>query len=636
MRMRLLVAVKKIILSGAKRSLAVLVTIAILFCVLSFLQKTEVFAATQTKTFSFPSDVEGFIFTSGGKSSGSYSSSVGNPAGSLMTSSVGRNSADTSNWTWTGTWEAMGIPAGSTVTQIRLNQAYSRVTVWDTVDAITIGPYKLKDVSGIDQATLWSGRNPTGVEASWVATGQQSDQGVPSALQASNSTIKLYLERSIDLANDKNVGATLYDDEINFVVTYTPPVITIGSSGTQVSSANIPSANKYIGGALTFIRNSGTTNVTQIILKETGTVSANADLSNTSVYYETAGTCTYDGDETLFGTATSFNASEQAIVSGTMAVGTSQVCGYIVVDINSGASTSQTVDFEITNPSTDVTVSVGTVSPATIIAISGSTTLSGNQAPSVSSVDLNTGSAITLTENSTTTVTCTATITDTNGGSDISSATSTIYRSGISSTCVADDNNCYQISSGDCSLGDPSGNDRLVTCSAYIWFHADPTDSGTYSAETWQCKITATDSQGDRGSALDGTPPELNTLLALDVTSSIDYGTLVPGENSNTLDQQIVVSTTGNDAIDIEVSGNNMTSGGNSILVDYQHYATSSLSYGNGFLLSGIASPLELESFKPTNHPTNQSDVTYWGIEAPLGTAMGVYEGIVTFTATAD
>jgi len=184
----------------------------------------EVKAATATKTFTFATSAEGFTGTSGGKSNLTYDSGVGNPAGSLKTDSAGRNNLDTSDWTWTGTWEDLGIPAGSTVTQIRLDAGYTKVTAWNVVDSVTIGPYKLKDSGGVDQATLWTGRTPTGADSDWVAISAQTDQNVPSALQASNSTIKLYLERTIDLGNDKNAQATIYEDQLSFVITYTSPV----------------------------------------------------------------------------------------------------------------------------------------------------------------------------------------------------------------------------------------------------------------------------------------------------------------------------------------------------------------------------------------------------------------------------
>jgi uncharacterized delta-60 repeat protein len=151
--------------------------------------------------------------------------------------------------------------------------------------------------------------------------------------------------------------------------------VIVSSTGSQTASLIIPSTNNYVGGAFTFVRSTGSANVTQIVLSETNSVDANSDLSNVRLYYETAGTCSYDGGETLFGTAASFDGSDQATVSGTMTVGASQVCVYVVLDVGSGAGSVNQLDIEISNPSTDVTVSAGTVSPGTAVEITGTTTL---------------------------------------------------------------------------------------------------------------------------------------------------------------------------------------------------------------------------------------------------------------------
>lgn len=165
------------------------------------------------------------------------------------------------------------------------------------------------------------------------------------------------------------------------VITYTQANVTVAATGTQTASMDANSVNQYIGGAFTFVRDNGSVNVTQIVVTETdASFVAQTYLSNLDLYYETAATCTFDGTETLFGTATSFNASEKATVTGTISVGTSQVCVYAVVDVASGAPTGDSFDIEITNPSTEVTVSLGTVSPSTAVAITGATSIAAAQA----------------------------------------------------------------------------------------------------------------------------------------------------------------------------------------------------------------------------------------------------------------
>jgi len=162
--------------------------------------------------------------------------------------------------------------------------------------------------------------------------------------------------------------------------------ITLSSTGSQLSTIDIPNTNKYIGGAFTFVRNAGSANVTAITITETGTVDANADLSNAEIYYETAGTCTFDGNETQFGSSQSFSSSE-ATFSGAMAVSTSQVCVYVVLDIGSGASDGETLDIEI--GSGDVTVSSGNLSASYPVQLSGSSTLQAGGTLSVDIVDGN-------------------------------------------------------------------------------------------------------------------------------------------------------------------------------------------------------------------------------------------------------
>lgn len=162
---------------------------------------------------------------------------------------------------------------------------------------------------------------------------------------------------------------------ISGTTTLASVTLTVSSTGTQTSAMSIPSSDNYVGGAFTFVSNSSQT-VSEIIVSDTGTVNANSNISNLKIRYETAGTCTYNGDETLFNsTGVSFDASEQATATGTMAISTSQVCVYVILDVGSGASQDQTLLIQITDPSTEVTVNTGVASPVTPVAISGTTTL---------------------------------------------------------------------------------------------------------------------------------------------------------------------------------------------------------------------------------------------------------------------
>lgn len=182
-------------------------------------------------------------------------------------------------------------------------------------------------------------------------------------------------------------------------------VLTASATGTQVSPLNVGQTNQYVGGAFMLSTNTSSTNVTSIKITETNTVNANSTLSNLQLLYETDATktCTFDGTETSYGTSTTFNASEQATVTGSMTVGTSTVCVYPRVDVGSGASGF--LDLEITNPSSDIIISAGTSTPATAVAINGSSTLSSVVATVSCSTNITSTSFATLTASSITTST---------------------------------------------------------------------------------------------------------------------------------------------------------------------------------------------------------------------------------------
>lgn len=269
-----------------------------------------------------------------------------------------------------------------------------------------------------------------------------------------------------------------------------------------------------------------------------------------------------------------------------------------------------------------------------------------NVAPSVSGVNLadSDGGDIGLTENATTSVTCVGTITDENGGADISSCTAVIYRSGVAggAGCAPDNNNCYSVSSANCTLGSAVGNDKNATATTYIYFHVDPTDTGTYATaqgyntQTWQCQLTGEDAGTLTGSGTDSTPPEVTTLTALNADSSITYDALNPGQNMANLTVALNATTTGNVPIDVQLKGDNMISGANSIDVSNQKYATSTVVWASGNALSGTYDNFEVDMPKPTTSPSDSTEVIYWGWQVPSGTPAGTYTGTNYLNAVED
>jgi len=261
------------------------------------------------------------------------------------------------------------------------------------------------------------------------------------------------------------------------------------------------------------------------------------------------------------------------------------------------------------------------------------TTLTSNEAPVVSNVKLNNQVNINLIENTTTSTSATAAISDSSGCSTITNVLAKIYRSSVSGaeTCTANENNCYSVAS--CTQNTCSGTDATYTCPIDMQFHADPTDG---SAEYWRAWVEATDGSLSHSTTSPADAPDVNTLRALNVTATIDYGTLDPGQNTTSTNQQITVTNTGNAAIDVRLYGADMTWNGNTIDTANQEYSLSLFAYGAGNDLKESPSydDVNVDLPKPTQSPSTSSDIFYWGLGVPSPMPSGgPYQGTNTFEA---
>ena len=227
---------------------------------------------------------------------------------------------------------------------------------------------------------IWASGNQT-ASTTWTAI---SSVDVSSYFSTGSYRIRLRAELYGGAAVSSDANA--WFDNMNLdVVT---PTITVGTTGTQTSEIQSGASNAYIGGAFTFVRNTSSTSVTSITISETGTI-ADSNISGLILYYKQEATCSTSipGDATQFNSTPGSFSSGSSTVTGTMTVGTSQICVYTEVDIGSGAQVDDTVEIQITNPSTQVTATVGEVSPATAVAISDTTTIIASGVLSVDIVD---------------------------------------------------------------------------------------------------------------------------------------------------------------------------------------------------------------------------------------------------------
>jgi hypothetical protein len=129
--------------------------------------------------------------------------------------------------------------------------------------------------------------------------------------------------------------------------------------------------------------------------------------------------------------------------------------------------------------------------------------VAGENAPTVTNVVLNNGDDITLIPNATTSIMVSFTVEDADGCEDVFTSgwvTSTIYRTGVSSTCQAtgpttNNLNCYLVTTTTNSCS--GGTSANATSTFGVYYFAQATDaSSSYSTESWQAFVQVKDAAG--------------------------------------------------------------------------------------------------------------------------------------------
>jgi hypothetical protein len=166
-------------------------------------------------------------------------------------------------------------------------------------------------------------------------------------------------------------------------------------------------------------------------------------------------------------------------------------------------------------------------------------------------------SEINLTENASTTVFVHGTASDVDGCEDIDAAITpsvwkvVFYRTDVASgnSCTQDRSNCYQDTEQDADItGCTGGGDQDVNYEMDfdIDFYSDATDVGSnpdHSSTNWTGYVEVADDASGTGS--NSITTEMNTLKALDVSVSVEYGSLDLGATSS--ETTVTVMNTGND-----------------------------------------------------------------------------------------
>jgi hypothetical protein len=277
------------------------------------------------------------------------------------------------------------------------------------------------------------------------------------------------------------------------------------------------------------------------------------------------------------------------------------------------------------------------------VLLNGNLAYADNSLPVASSADINDGdNSVSLSEGNTTDVTVTATVTDEDGCEDIDSVSVKFFRTDVGASADDDANNHYThvatLNSGTCE----GGSDLSSTWTAVIpvAYYADPTDAGSaHESTNWTAKVIPSD-KTETGT--DGTDTiEMETLTALNITSTIVFGKMDLGADTGTVDKTATVTNTGNKSIGVQVDGygkndddgKSMDCTTGSIPIENEKYSkTAETAYASKTALTDTAATIS--DFSVAQRTSGVSTgVLYWGMGMPINGVGGNCSGIIAFTA---
>lgn len=246
---------------------------------------------------------------------------------------------------------------------------------------------------------------------------------------------------------------------------------------------------------------------------------------------------------------------------------------------------------------------------------------------------------IDLTPATTTTTNCFGVIQDHDDIASISTIQAEFFSSSSAFGNPDDNNDHYTNSTCEINTSYGTSIQAMVNCTFNIEYYAE---SGS-----WQCQINATDNLSGSGTISDATT--INTLLALGVGSSMDFGKTTMQEVSQ--EKTTNVTNYGNVQINLTLSGygqtpddgNAMECGPTDISIDYMKYNLTASNSSN-LTLSQFETIYQNLTTSPTSHEFNlnsrQNDLsneanasTYWRIYVPQGISENC-TGNIVFAAT--
>lgn len=257
---------------------------------------------------------------------------------------------------------------------------------------------------------------------------------------------------------------------------------------------------------------------------------------------------------------------------------------------------------------------------------------------------------IAVTEGSTKRIYIRGVATDNNGCNDIDTASNwsfDVYRTNVTSgaACTLDNNDCYDGNTTNLTFTNCTGaGDLNLDYEGFLdlQFYSDATDAASANAATtWTASMKAGDESSGVSSAVTDTW-ELDSLIALGVTASVNYGTLALGADSSV--QTITFTQTGNRSFDINRSaGGDMICDGqgsqNIAIGQVKRHLTDSVfawTDAAAAALSTTPTEDELNMGRRTNDASALTASYYLRLRMPSTGLRGTCTNTATFTAIAE
>ncbi|MFH1193659.1 MAG: hypothetical protein V1661_01550 [bacterium] len=329
-------------------------------------------------------DLSGFVWQSKeciGYCTQGFLSKEGNPGGAIFNRASGKAGKNFGEWRKTISWEALGVPAGAKIvavdgrfdvqmkaqTHLAQETATLRILDKDAGASILMQDANLEEFNMRQDA-----------ETAWLTMDMNGAKIVKPLYQSSDAAITIVLEESVQAGKNDSAQSEMRADNIILYISYVPAAnsLSIGNFGAQKLKLPVGAPDKYIGGAFTLKRESGSTTINKIILSETGSVDAHKNLSNVKLFYKQEDVCSefIPKDALLFNPSpASFDEAERATAAGAMTVDTRRTCLYARMDIGPGIAPDDVLEIEIKKPATDIGVSQGSVTPTVAVPLLGTT-----------------------------------------------------------------------------------------------------------------------------------------------------------------------------------------------------------------------------------------------------------------------